>query len=102
MNLAHLVKSLPFGLSYREAAARIGLPYQRVRLAMIRDKYPVADGRGFSQNGRRKLNPALLDWSKSNIALARQWKCSRERVRTLRQKLGLPKIESRGRRKKSR
>lgn len=94
-----LLRSLPRGLSYLEAADRLGLHYQQVRNAIKRLGYRAIDGRRFSQNHRRKIRAEDVDWSMSNIAIARLFGVSKERVRAIRDRLGKPFVESRGRKK---
>ena len=59
------------------------------------------DGRRFAQLKTRKFNPKKADWTQSNIALARRWKVTRQRVQQIRKQLGHPKVESRGRPRKA-
>lgn len=92
-----LIASLPSGLSYSEAADRLGLDYQSVRQAIRRYRYQAIDGRKFSQDGRRKFDPDKADWTKSNQWNAIEQKCSRELVRRYRNRLQKPFVESRGR-----
>lgn len=95
-----LISSLPRGLSYSEAATRLGRDYQAVRQAIIRHGYRAVDGRKFSQNGRRKFQYEGVDWRRSNVAIAREHGVSRELVRRVRDRLRKPFVESRGRKKK--
>lgn len=96
-----LVRSLPPGLSQIEVARRIGLPYQSARQVIARCKYKSADGRAFSQNTKRRLMAEQCDWKRSNADLAREFGVSRERVRQMRDQLGKPFVESRGRKPRS-
>lgn len=92
-----LIESLPQGLTFEEAARRLQQNYQAVRYHIIKFGYQAVDGRKFSQADRRQLDPTQVDWSQSNIAIAKQFTVSRERVRIIRQQLNLPPVESRGR-----
>lgn len=96
-NWSDLIACLPPGLTFSEAAARLGTDYQATRNAIKRYGYKAADGRKFSQNGRRKLVPENVNWKLSNIEIARRLKISRERVRFMRAQLNKPFVESRGR-----
>lgn len=96
---AKLSSRIPPGLTYIEASRRLGLPYQTARLALKRERYRAVDGRQYSQRGERKIRTEDVDWKQSNIEIARQCGVSRERVRFLREKLGKPMVESRGRKK---
>jgi hypothetical protein len=97
MNWRTLIRSLPKGLTFREAASRLGQNYNSTRLAIHRYKYRAVDGRRFSQIVKRKIKVEAIDWRRSNIEIARELRCSRERVRQLRSSLGKPFVESRGR-----
>lgn len=99
MNWKDLIDCLPPGLTFSEAAKRLGKDYQAVRYAIIRHGYPAADGRRFSQNASRALDPAKVDWSLSNIEIARRLGISKQRVSKVRKQLNLPLVESRGRKK---
>jgi hypothetical protein len=99
-NYARALASLPAGLTAPEVAARLGVNTPQARILIGRHRYRAADGRTFSQHVTRKLNPDAVDWTQSNADIARQTGVSRERVRFLRKQLGLPFVESRGRRPK--
>ena len=81
---------------------RLPLCYQRALRAILAETlgYPIPDGRRFAQLKTRKFNPGKADWTQSNIALARKWKVTRQRVLAIRKQLGHPKVESRGRKAK--
>jgi hypothetical protein len=99
--LEKYIRQLPPGLTFGEVSSRLGVPYAVARRAIHKFKYQVIDGRKFSQKAIRKIDPSLVDWGDANITIARKLLCSRERVRVIRKKLNLPKVESRGRRKKN-
>lgn len=92
-----LIESLPIGLTLGEAARRLGQTYQATRHHILKFGYPAVDSRKFAQSAKRKLDPAKIDWSQSNVTIAAQCGVSRERVRSVRQQLKLPRVESRGR-----
>lgn len=96
-NWKKLLRSLPRGLTFAEVAQRLGTPYQATRLAIIRYKYNAQDGRKYSQRNQRKLNPDQVNWRLSNKEIADQFGVSRERVRKVRERLGKPTVEARGR-----
>lgn len=101
MNWRKLIQSLPKGLTFREAATRLGQDYNQTRLAIHRYRYRAVDGRAFSQVARRKIKAgASINWLLPNIEIARKLGVSRERVRQLRLAAGKPMIESRGRKPK--
>lgn len=96
------ISSLPLGLTVAQAARRLGQKYQAVRLAMIRRNYVAMDSRRASHRSpklraQQLFTPTKLEWRKPNVDLARKYGVSRERVRQLRARLGLPKVEARGR-----
>lgn len=93
------VDRLAAGLSISEMSRRLGVSYQIARRIAIAYKYPVADARKFGQSARRKIVPEEIDWTMSNIAIARKFNISRQRVKVVRDKLGIPMIEARGRKK---
>ena len=97
MNWKKLIRSLPKGLTFTEAAARLGQDYNATRLAIHKYGYAAVDGRRYSQMPRRKIRVEDIDWSKSNIQIARELLASRERVRQLRKSNGKRFVESRGR-----
>lgn len=99
-----LVSTLPPGLTIAEASRRLRRPYWGTLEAIHRYGYEYSDGRRFRWSDSRlarkrgyRFNPLKADWSKSNIALAKRFGVSRERVRIVRRNLGLPFVESRGR-----
>ena len=100
MKWKSLIDSLPDGLTFSEAAKRLGLPYQATRQAIIRYRYPAVDGRRYGQRRVRRMVPESIDWRKSNIQIARELLVSRERVRIVRKALGKKRVESRGRKAK--
>jgi len=94
------LRDLPAGLTYSEVASRIGVGYFTARSAMLKHHYDAPDGRWFSKRGSRKVKPDKVDWTMPNIAIAKAFKVSRERIRMIRKQLGKPFVESRGRKKK--
>lgn len=92
-----LISSLPKGLSFTEAATRLGMDYQSVRAAIKRHGYKAVDGRRFSQNHNRKFWFEGVNWKMSNVEIAREHGVSRELVRRVRNRLCKPFVESRGR-----
>ena len=96
VNWKAAIKTLPPGLTPREAASRLGLPYHSVRAALRLNGYRAADARTLVQNSRRKLIPDRIKWTMSNADIARRFGVSREAVRQLRNELGKPFVESRG------
>lgn len=94
--------SLPSGLTISEVGLRLGLSYQRSRDVIRESGYKSRDGRTMAQIARRVLDPATVDWSLSNIEIARKSGVSRERVRAIRERLGKAKVEARGRHRKAR
>jgi len=95
------LRDLPAGLTYSEVASRIGVGYFTARSAMLKHHYDAPDGRWFSKRGSRKVKPDKVDWTMPNIAIAKAFKVSRERIRMIRKQLGKPFVESRGRKLKS-
>lgn len=91
---------LPKGLSYGEAARRLGLDYQACRKLLLEQGYRATDGRTYAQNGKRRFPAEDADWTRSNVWLARRYGVSRNLVRMWRDRLGKPKVESRGRPRK--
>lgn len=96
---ARVLASLPAGLTITEVSNRTGWDYQKARRLAREHRYRSSDGRTFSQAGKRKLEPHGIDWTMSNADIARQFGVSRERVRRVRQNLGMEKVESRGRKR---
>lgn len=95
-----LIASLPPGLSFSEAAVRLCMDYQAVRNAIRRYGYKAVDGRRFSPNKNIQFWYKDVNWQKSNVVIAREHGVSREMVRRIRKRLGHPRVESRGRKKK--
>lgn len=93
------LKSLPEGLTISEVALRLGLGYQRCRTVIRESRYKSTDGRTMAQIKRRKIDPDSVDWTLSNIEIARKSGLSRERVRAIRERLGKAKVEARGRKR---
>lgn len=80
--------TLPRGLTFAEAARRLGLDYRKALYVIHKHGYPAVDGRHFGQRSHRRLDPSRVDWKQSNIQIARRFRVSRERVRFLRERLG--------------
>lgn len=78
--LPERIKRLPKGLSFTQAARRLRTPYANTLRILHRVKYPAVDGRTHSQDFRRILDPAKVDWRKSKLAIARELGISRQRV----------------------
>lgn len=98
--LERKLAKLPKLLTGVELARRLGIDYQRVLRIVRETGYPMTDGRRYSQHRRRKFRPEDADWTLSNVALARQFNVSRERVRLIRKQLDKPFVEARGRPRK--
>lgn len=92
-----LLSGLPKRLTVPELMRRLDLTYMQARTAAKRAGYQTSDGRKFCQRKKRRVIPEKADWTKSNADLARLFKVSRERVRQIRNELGKPFVESRGR-----
>lgn len=92
-----LLRALPKGLTFIEVSRRLGMPYQRVRLAIHRHRYRASDGRRFCCP--RKIPVESIDWSESNASIARRFGVTRERIRVLRNREKKPFVESRGRKR---
>lgn len=98
-NWKDLIKSLPLGLTFSQAAKRLRRDYQCTRQALFKYRYRALDGRHTAQLKTRKVNPDKIDWRKSNIQIARELLVSRERIRFVRKHAGKAKVEARGRKK---
>ena len=96
------LRSLPKGLTFDEAARRMGIPYRRACYLMHKGGYAALDGRRFGQRKNRKLVPEKVNWKLPNTEIARQFKVSRERVRQARERLGKKAVENRGRKPNNR
>lgn len=94
------IARLPRRLSYAQAAKRIGKPYQTVRKQLIAHRYQTINGHRTAKWRTRKINVSAIDWRRSNVEIARDLLCSRERIRKIRLTLGKPFVESRGRKPK--
>ena len=95
------IKRLPPGLTYRAAAKSLGMPYMLCRKQLLKVGYIAKDGRGNSVARRQALlrEFAGVDWRKSNIGLALELGKSREWIRQVRNIIGAPPVESRGRKR---
>ncbi len=87
------------GLSYVQAAEKLGQSYSVTRKWLIIFKYRRVDGRGNSMVRRNAMlnEYSGIDWRKSNVLLALECGKTRERMRQVRCLLRKPKIEARGR-----
>lgn len=88
--------TLPRGLTFAEASRRLGMSYRKALYAIHKHGYPAIDGRHFGQRGRRVLNPSRVDWTETNVRIARRFGISRQRVCVLRERLGKPPVGKRG------
>jgi transposase len=84
-----LIKSLPPGLTAKEASKYLNLNYSTVRGWMLEFKYKFADGRSQAWPVKRRLSASMIDprkvnWAWPNIRIAEHFGVSRERVRQLR------------------
>ena len=98
----HAIKQLPPHLTQYEAARRVGKPEQAVRYWLLKCDYPFVDGRTLPwpeqrRKVGRKLNPedVVKHKNKSNTAIAKMFNVSRERVRQVREALGIKKVNGR-------
>lgn len=94
------IRSLPPGLSLTQAAQHLDKPFGSVRHWIMRLGYKFTDGRSlcWPESRKRKcrtLDPAQVDWSQTNIAIAKQFGVSRERVRQIRQAMNIKKVGGR-------
>lgn len=83
-NWPALIKQLPPGLTYYQAARRLKVPYTVIRYAIHRYRYRAVDGRSFGQRVRRILDPDKTDWRKSDLQIARELLISKQRVNRVR------------------
>ena len=95
--LAERVSMLPAGLTLGAAAQRLGISRYQARKTLQAAGYRPVDGRSLIKCVAKKFLVEQADWSKSNVALARAAGVSRERVRQVRERLGIQMVESRGR-----
>jgi transposase len=84
-----IIKALPKGLTFKQAAEHLDAPYSVVRYALHRYNYKALDGRHYCQLAVRKVVPEKIDWSMTNVEIARKLLVSRERIRIVRRGLGL-------------
>lgn len=84
-----LIKSLPKGLTFTQVAKRLRAPYSVARYGIHRYNYKAMDGRHECQLAGRKVVPENIDWSLSNVEIARKLLVSRERIRVVRRGLGI-------------
>jgi hypothetical protein len=89
---ADLIGSLPPGLTLAAAARKLGLKYATVRHWILKCNYAYRDGRAGPWSKARRMprtimDPDKVDWTQSNIIIARRFKISRERVRQVRNRL---------------
>ena len=91
-----IIKSLPPGLTLAKAAKLLRYSQSSVR------RWMEATGYEWAKN-EKSLVPKWamdIDWSIPNSDLARNLGLSRERIRQVRDLLGKPKVENRGRERK--
>jgi hypothetical protein len=94
------IKSLPASLTQTQAGKFLKLKSCTVRLWLLRFGYKSPDGREIEwpesrRAKRRIMNPAKVDWSQTNLAIAKKYGISRERVRQVRSRLGVAKVGGR-------
>lgn len=94
------VAKLPPGLTQYQAAKRLRGKTNAIRIWLLKFGYEFKDGRtlGWSKQRRKaqsKILPDKVDWTKSNIQIAKTHGVSRERVRQIRERLGLEKVGGR-------
>jgi len=86
----NLIATAPPGLSLAALARHLNQEYLQTRYWAKLFGYSWTDGRSLPHPGkydhRRKLNPALADWSRTNLELAKQFNISRQRIWELRRK----------------
>lgn len=92
-----LIGKLPPGLTVKQATAYLSRPYTQVRRWIKRYKYEHADGRAVMwtekrRRKRRRIAPERVDWTMPNVVISRITGVTRERVRQIRNELGLPKV----------
>jgi hypothetical protein len=75
-----LFDQIPRSLTIKQLAARFDVSYLTALRAAHKYGYPAVDGRHAAQRHRRKLNPEMVNWNKSNIAIARELLVSRQLV----------------------
>jgi len=95
-----IIQRLPPGLSLSQAARRLRRKYSATRHWLLRLDYPFTDGRQASwtparHRRTRSFNWEQADWSKPNVLLARQHGVSRERIRQVRERLRVAKVNGR-------
>lgn len=86
-------KSIPDGLSLKEISHRIGCSYRTVHIWANAFGYKPANGKTWTAQRRRqfqRIDWNLIDWSKSNVRLAREHGVSREIVRVRRKEYAQP------------
>jgi hypothetical protein len=88
-----LIRSLPPGLTFKQVAKRLKAPYSVARYGIHRYGYPARDGRSECQLRKRKVVPEKIDWTMSNVEIARKLLVSRERIRVVRRNLGAIFVE---------
>lgn len=95
-----MIEALPPNLTLSQAAQLLHRPYASVRHNLIRLNYPWRDGRSlrfaFGQPVSR-VPWEKVNWRLSNIVIAHRYRVSRELVRRIRNRLGKPFVEARGR-----
>lgn len=84
-----LFAALPKGLTTNEIKRRLGKPLRTVQYWVARLGYKAADPKGWIMRRQRHAKHRRwkrVDWSKTNIAIAKQLGISREAVRQMRKK----------------
>ena len=88
-NWPALFKKLPSGLTFTQVSRRLRVNYLQALRAAHKFGYAATDARHLAQRHRRKLNPELVDWRKSNIQIARELLVSRQLVSMVRHRDGI-------------
>lgn len=93
--LKRIFRPLPKGLPLRDLAVAINQKLCTARTWAIKAGYRYSDGRSCWATSRlraaRSFNYDAIDWTLPNAELARRHGISRERVRQIRDKLGVGK-----------
>lgn len=88
------LSELPPNLTLDEVAERLGISYSEVSRRCSEAGYQF---KRKEVKGSAEVIEKLIRAGLSNIQIARALSCSRELARQIRKKLGLPKVENRGR-----
>lgn len=97
------LRELSKGKTYQEMATLVGLPYQMMRLLMIRCGVKRAERNGdiykLRQRSATVKRYSTVDWNRTNVDIAREMGVSREYVRQMRRRFSKRAlVECRGRR----